>query len=487
MTERLSLSLLTTEDWTLFGFLWFALAIIGVLSAIHAVMNARSGPAAIAWSIVLMLEPLIALPLYWVFGRRKFAGYVKSRREGNEDLHPLVQELEQNLTTDMRLDEESKPGEVKAMELLATMPFTTKNDISLLIDGKNTFDAIFASLEKATDYILIQFYIFQDDTLGRELKDILKRKAADGVRIYFLYDQIGCHALPEKYLADLRKGVIHVAGFKTTFGPTFRFQINFRNHRKLVVIDGKVAFVGGLNVGDKYLGKNPKYGHWRDTHLCITGPAVQSVQLTFVEDWYWARGEVPEMSWQPVFSPEGDKPLLVLPTGPADKLDTCLLFFIQAINSAKKRVWITSPYFVPNDEIKVALRLAVLRGVDVRILLPERTDHTLVHLAGFTYYPTETEFPVRLFRYKNGFHHQKAVLIDDDLAAIGSANLDHRSFHLNFEIMIIAHDKDFAAEVTTMLEEDFSKSTEILPGAFDAKPFWFRLAAHLARLFSPVL
>ena len=266
-----------------------------------------------------------------------------------------------------------------------------------------------------------------------------------------------------------------------------RFQINFRNHRKIVVTDGKAAYVGGHNVGDEYLGKSPRFGHWRDTHVELTGPAVAAVQWSFIEDWNWATGEV--LEFPQVHEPAatgGNIPVVVIPTAPADDLPSCTLMFLAAITCARKRLWITSPYFVPDEAVYDALQLAALRGVDVRIMLPNKPDHLLVYLSSFSYLESAEQVGVRFYRYRAGFLHQKVMLIDDDLAAVGTANLDNRSMRLNFELTLMFADRPFAAEVAAMFEADFAKCERATPGDLGRRSVAFRVAVRISRLLSPV-
>ncbi|MDX2493409.1 MAG: cardiolipin synthase [Desulfuromusa sp.] len=303
----------------------------------------------------------------------------------------------------------------------------------------------------------------------------------------FIYDEIGSHDLPKAYVKELRDAGVEVCDFHTRKGPGNRFQINFRNHCKVVVIDGKVAWIGGHNVGDEYLGKDPKFGHWRDTHIRIEGPVVLEAQASFLEDWYWATaGKTPQLNWKPVGSARGDQRVLIVPTGPADELETATLMFLHAINSATSRIWIASPYFVPDESIVNALQLAGLRGVDVRILIPDSPDHLLVYLAAFSYFDEAGSTGVRFFRYMKGFLHEKVMLIDDQVATVGTANFDNRSFRLNFEITAIVVDEEFATTIERMFINDFENSREMRPGELDEKGFWFKLAVRLARLTAPV-
>jgi cardiolipin synthase len=315
----------------------------------------------------------------------------------------------------------------------------------------------------------------------------LIRKSRSGVAIYLLYDDVGSSRITKAYVQDLAASGVHVTGMKTTRGWGNRFQLNFRNHRKIVVVDGRVAFVGGHNVGDEYMGKHAKLTPWRDTHLAFSGPAVLSAQLTFVEDWYWATEQIPKIRWQPQPSEKSNRTIFVLPSGPADEFETCGLFFMHAINSAKERIWIATPYFVPDEGIITALQLAALRGVEVRILIPGLPDKPMIKMAAMTYVPQVTEAGVEMYEYGEGFMHQKVVLVDQGLAAVGTANFDNRSFRLNFEVTVLTIDNEFACEVEQMLKKDFAKSTRIDAADLASRPWWSKVGGKVARLFAPVL
>jgi cardiolipin synthase len=355
------------------------------------------------------------------------------------------------------------------------------------VNGSAAFPAMFLGIAAAKSYVIVQFYIIRDDNLGRQLKDLLKRKAAEGVRVYVLYDEIGCYHLPRAYRRELADAGVAIHPFRTSRGLRNRFQVNFRNHRKIVIADGKVAYVGGLNIGDEYMGRHPQFGPWRDTHIEVRGPVVQAIQFAFLEDWYWATGKVPDLDWTPVPAPDENETALCLDSDPSDDLETCGLFFMHAISSARRRLWIASPYFVPDSALISALQLAALRGVDVRIMLPQKPDHKLVYLAAFSYIAETERSGVKFYRYQPGFMHHKVLVVDDDLAAVGTANFDNRSVRLNFELMLIFADRKFAAEVAGMLEDDFTNCHQTTTADFANRPIWFHFAVRLARLMAPIL
>jgi len=460
--------------------------LMGLVSSIHAVMSTRTSQGAIAWAVSLNTFPYLAVPAYWVLGRSRFQGYVTARRF--VDLrNKHIQERMQTGIAPYRVSARNELESVRAAEALAGMPALRGNRVDLLVDGERTFASIFEGIDQAQAYVLVQFFIVHDDGLGRALKERLIAKAHQGVRVYFIYDEVGCHDLPRSYIRELRDAGVEMREFNTRKGRRNRFQINFRNHRKIVVVDGRVAWIGGHNVGDEYLGKSTKFGHWRDTHVRIEGPSVLQAQISFSEDWYWAAESLPELSWTPHRASDGsDLPVLIVPTGPADDLETANLMFVHAINSARERIWIASPYFVPDISVLVALQLAGLRGLDVRILIPDEPDHLLVFLAAYSYFDDAGETGAKFYRYTDGFLHEKAMLIDDQVATIGTANFDNRSFRLNFEVTAAIADAAFARNVEQMFERDFEHARPMETGEYDRKPWWFRLGVRIARLTSPI-
>ncbi len=458
--------------------------ILGFAHILHALMHARTSQGAIAWVVSLISVPFFAMPLYWLLGRTKFSGYVRARRGNDAELRKLAADMHdrlQNCAVDLPAEDVFE----RAAEELGDLPFTNGNELELLIDGQKTFRRLFEEIAGAKETICVNFYIVKNDKVGGKFQQALIDKAKQGVRVYFLFDEIGSHKLSSTFLNQMRAAGVECESFGANRHWWSRLQLNFRNHRKIVVIDGAMAFIGGLNVGDEYLGRDKKFGEWRDTHLLVKGPAVEAVQLVFLEDWYWASGKVPTLLWRQVALP-ANQTAAIIPTGPADPVDSWQLLVAEAANTARERLWIASPYFVPDEGVMTALQLAALRGVDVRILLPNRADHMLVWLSSYSYYDQSIPYGVRLFRYQRGFLHQKVMLIDSRMATVGTANLDNRSFRLNFEITAFVSDGKFIGQVSKMLEADFANSTEVEVEEFARKPFLFRAASRAARLMAPV-
>ncbi len=459
--------------------------ILGFLAALDAVIKGRTSQGSIAWVVALIFIPYIALPFYWVFGSRKFYGYINARRVGNLKINKIAQELKNKLVN-KNLVADGEEHDLLVLEKLARIPITINNHAELLINGEATFLAMFQAIEAAEEYIIVQFYKIINDNLGKRLQKELIAKAKEGVAVYLLYDEIGCHQLPKSYLKKLTQSGVKISNFRTEKKFGGRLRLNFRNHRKIVVIDGKTAFVGGFNISDKYLGIDPKYGFWRDTHVQIEGPAVQCIQLPFISDWYWAIGEVPKLSWELNSAPRSKTKILTLPSGPDDELETCALLFVHALNSAQKKAWIISPYFVPDEQVVTALQLAGMRGVDVRLIIPEKSDLKITYFSSFSFLKELTESGVKIFRYEKGILHEKVMLVDDEIAIIGTSNLDNRSFRINFEIDMLFWDSEFARKVAEMFLQDLKSCRQTDYHDYLKKPIWFKLLVRISRLLAPI-
>lgn len=468
---------------TLVGLGIFLIHLAGVLSAVLALMSSRTSQGAIAWIISLITIPYVAVPAYWVFGRPRFYGYVSARGERDTTLRRILLRYRPLIEPYLA---DSRHGNIRAVEQLAMMPMTSGNRAELLIDGEVTFDSLFAGIDAAESYILIQFFIVRQDRLGLELKRCLERQAERGVRVYFLYDEIGSRSLGDGYLDDLRRAGAQVSAFNSSRGLRNRFQLNFRNHRKILVVDGRFGWTGGFNVGVEYLGESPQHGPWRDTHLKLSGPSVLGLQEAFWEDWHWATGQVIDLEWKPLITCDDCHNVVIVPSGPADRQETASLLTQLAIHSAQHRLWVASPYFVPDQGVQDALRLAAMRGVDVRVMMPERPDHLLIFLSAFSFLPDMLRIGVRIYRYQPGFLHQKVMLIDDRCATVGTVNLDNRSFRLNFEITAFIPDKGFAAEVQAMLESDLDNCREVTLEELQQRPLWRKLVSRAAYLLAPI-
>ena len=460
--------------------------IAGIVLAVQAVMTARTAQGAIAWSVSLVSFPFVSVPAYLVFGRSKFEGFAEAYEEQTDELERINREFRENLEP-WNAVHDDRPSVYQAVRKFSELELTTGNSAELLINGDATFDSIIEGISKARDYILFQFYMIHDDGLGRRVQQALIERANAGVRVYVLYDEVGSNGLPQSYVEELEQAGVDVSSFKPTQGSRNRFQLNFRNHRKMVVVDGVTGWVGGHNVGDEYLGLDPDFSPWRDTHVKLEGPVVMQMQGVILTDLYWAMRELPELNWEPKASDTGDVSAMIVPFAPTQRFETAKLFFVSALQSASKRIWLSAPYFVPDPSVMTALELAALRGVDVRIITTGKPDSWPVFLAAFHYMNDLRDLGIRFYAYKPGFLHEKVSLIDDTVSTVGTPNFDNRSFRLNFEVTALIVDEQFATEMEQMFENDFAHAVELDPTELQRRSFWWRLRVALSNLAAPVL
>ncbi len=464
----------------------FLFQVGGLFLAARVVLGSRSTEGTIAWVLSLVLFPLVSVPIYLIFGRNRLSSYIRARRKVDEEFassHPLEGRGKQDQTP----EEEALSSQWGILENLSKMTLSSENAVQFYFNGQDTYESMLRGMEEAREYIIFQVFIFRHDAQGLRFLDVIRRKAREGVKVYFLVDAIGSNKLRSAFFRKLKKAGVETGIFLP--GRTFRgrLRLNFRNHRKIIVVDGKEAWVGGHNIGIEYVGKSPRFGPWRDTHVHVSGPVVDAIQLAFLEDWYWVTRSMPPLNWEVAPRNAGPVRALCLATGPTDPDDTCTLAFVHMINHARKRLWIHSPYFVPAEEVLVALQLATLRGVDVRVLMPAKMDHRLVWLGSFYYSSIPQLDKVRFFRYQPGFLHSKMMLVDDDLLAVGTVNFDNRSFRINFEITLILEDPEVIETCHQQMVQDFASAREDPPDPLAERNIFFRLAARAVRLLGPLL
>ena len=455
---------------------------VALYCASRAVMSARTPQGSVAWVLFLLLAPYIGIIAYMFLGHHRMNGYVIVRRKIPRVIEGMKNAKRENPPTG-NADRWGYAG----FEAQAASPVLSGNAMELLIDGDETFEAIFDAINQAKNYVLVQFYIVRDDGLGKTMQNALIEARERGVTVRFLYDSVGSSRLSNSYIETLKRAGVEILDSNALRGPTNRLQANFRNHRKTVIIDGKIGFTGGHNLGDEYLGKDPKMGHWRDTHCQLRGPIVRQLQLIFAEDWFWATEHslLDDLDWPKDFAPENMDGVM-LASGPADDLETGSLYYCSAIRAAKNRIWIATPYFVPDGDIVTSLKIAAMNGVEVRILIPDSADHWFTYLAAFDYFDDLRSAGVQFWRYENGFMHQKVLLVDDTIASVGTFNMDARSCRLNFEATAMIFDTRVAQDVEAMLKADFAQSY-LHETTLAEQPWWIRLGAPAMRLFQPLL
>jgi len=455
---------------------------LAVICAVREISVSRTSQGSIAWLVSLAFLPFPTALFYLVFGWKHFDGYAQTRMQ--------VRHSRLIRSEDLRVIDRETGEQWPVQRRAAGMPFLAGNKVDILVDGNATFESIFEGIAAARTYVLVQFYIIRADPLGQRLAAALLERARAGVKVFVLYDDVGSGGLSREYKERLHAEGVQIYGFNhrhqllRVFGP---MRINYRNHRKNVVVDGKVAWTGGANIGVEYLGESKRFGHWRDTQLKIEGPAASSLALIFQEDWLWATGKPLELTPPDPVEEPGTVSALVMATGPADKFEANAIAFADIIAQARQRLWIVSPYFVPDTDMRTALYGAVLRGVDVRIMLPAKPDHLLVWLASNAHADAMVEHDVAIYRYTKGFLHQKVLLMDDRIAGVGSVNFDNRSFSINFELTVWMPDKSVVDTIEKMLEEDFRDCRRVTKQAVAKRNPIARFISQAARLFSPVL
>lgn len=429
--------------------------------------------------------------LYILLGRvvrkRRVSRHKQVRQEKTEEIlmdiqvRPSAEDVEQ--AGDI-------PMNKKLARLLlndADAPLTLNNRSEVLTNGRKTFRALFSALETAKDHIHLEYYIFHNDAIGRDILNLLMRKASEGVKVRVLVDGLGNRSL-EKRFGELRKAGIEMAGFYPVRFPFLSRRLNLRNHRKIVVIDGRVGFLGGLNVGDEYLSRNKKIGFWRDTFLKLEGDAVNSLQTVFFNDWYVGTHEdISGPRYYPHPPRLGNQLTQIAATGPDSDWGSMLEIFFVALTSAEKTIYIETPYFIPDEGSVMALKTAALSGLDVRIILMGIPDHKITYWASLSYVEELLESGVRIYRYTKGILHAKVLILDSEIGVVGSTNFDIRSFSLNFEISAFIYNCAFANRLEEDFHQDLDDSEEIVLEDYKLRPLSNRIKESSARLFSPLL
>lgn len=454
-----------------------------VVVSVWIILEKRRPSSTLAWILALVFLPYIGLLMYLVLGRRRLRHTrrsIRQRKAFRGTLPGAASALE--------------PREHALIQMAARFadePVTAGNRVRILKDATEAYPALFDAIGHARAYILVEYYIVQVDSAGERLRHALIEAARRGVRVYFLFDSVGSWNIDDGWLAPMREAGCECCAFLPLHLTPIRLRWNFRNHRKLVVVDGRVGLTGGINIGEEYEGKNPDFGHWRDMHLEVHGPAVRSLERIFHDDWHLATGQVIERAGHfPDLLAEGSMGrdlVQVLPSGPDREWETIHLQMFVAISTARTRCYVTTPYFVPDEPIRVALITAAMRGVDVRLLLPCKSDLPFVRYAGRSYVEELLRAGVRIFEYDAGVLHAKTMVVDTSYGTVGSANMDIRSFRLNFEVNVFVYGREFAERLERVFEEDCAVSTELELESFLRRPRREKVIESFARVCSPLL
>jgi cardiolipin synthase len=471
---------------TIVGSIIFILYCITILGLIVVVVTENRNPLkTIAWVVVLIMLPGAGLVFYFFFGqdnrkqriisRRTYKRIMKRPQEGRkpsqdvctvpERYNPLVSLLGHN----------------------NQCPLLYGSHIDIYTNGEDKFNALFEALESATHHIHFQYYIFLDDETGRKVRDLLIAKARAGVKVRVLYDDVGCWNVRKGFFKEMKQAGIEVYAFLKVAFPVFTSKVNYRNHRKIVVVDGRVGFMGGMNVADRYI-KGTSWGDWRDTHFRFTGKGVHGLQSAFLIDWYVAGKELlNDKVYYPSATLFGDNIMQVLTSGPVGQWRTLLQAIIFMIANAKQYIYIQTPYFLPTEGLNQALQTAALGGVDVRLMLPKRSDTRAANMASHSFIDDMVKAGAKVYFYEGGFLHSKLVVTDDALTCVGSANMDFRSFEHNFEITAFVYQNDFALQMKRIFMHDMQSCEKLIPAQWLKRPLRLRIVESFMRLFSPLL
>ena len=474
-------------------------SLLGILLAINflitltVVFVERKKPsAALLWVAVLFFLPLFGFLLYLVFGQTIYKERIFRLKEEDDHIAKEVIARQEEKLSQIHVPLEDKAGDYLNMAAMLLYNdgavLSTDNTVEVYTDGNKKFDALLEAISGAEDFIHLEYYIIRNDTLSRQITSALVAKAREGVTVRVLGDAVGCNGLPKDFFSELTRAGGEVATFFPSKYLHINMRVNYRNHRKIAIIDGTTGFIGGFNIGDEYLGKGP-LGNWRDTHLKITGTAVHSLQVRFFMDWNYAAGA--DLGFEERYCPameERERALVqIVSSGPDSRGEAIKKGYLNLIHNARESVWIQTPYFIPDASIMDALKIAAESGVDVRIMFPCKPDHPFVYWAGFSYLWELMESGVRVYTYDNGFIHAKTVTVDGIAASVGSANWDIRSFALNFEANAFLYRGETPAALRQIFVDDIASCTEVTPEMYGQRTRLVRFKESFSRLFSGIL
>ncbi|AMV60534.1 cardiolipin synthase [Pediococcus damnosus LMG 28219] len=472
---------------------------VNLIAAVITVFREKRDIAATwAWLLVLFFLPVVGFIFYSFVGRKLPKNKMfQLKKETKLELELILERQSKELNDDhTEADKvvEDASG-MATMFMNADSAFLShRNRVKLITDGKELFHDMFEDIEKAKKHVHVEFYTFYDDQIGRDVLHLLEKKAKEGVEVRVLWDSWGSMGTKSKFFKHLRELGGYAAPFLGTHSAVTDFRLNFRDHRKIVVIDGQVAYTGGFNIGDQYLGRSKKFGYWRDTHMRIVGSAAYSLQARFVRDWNATDHENPintvfdpGSEYFPVAKVNGNTSLQIVSSGPDSETENIKLGYLKLINSAHRSIWIQSPYLIPDDSVMDALHMAALSGVDVRIMIPHMPDHVFVYRATQYYARQCAKWGIQVYNYDAGFLHAKTMVVDGKLGSVGSANMDFRSFSLNFEVNAFIYDKKIAHELEEIFKDDIQKSTLQTTEMYDNQSWWLKFKQDFSRLLSPIL
>lgn len=478
--------------------LWHHIFYVNIVLSIVVVFVQRKDPKSIwSWLLVLNCIPIVGFLLYLLIGQDLYKSKMFKLKEIEDTLNAAIGKQEKSL---MRKELKMSDADLSDYEDLIMYNlqsggavYSENNEVEIYTDGHKKFDALVEEIRKAKEYIHLQYYIIQPDELFNRLEKELAAKVKEGVEVRILYDSLGCRNMRKRDWRRLREEGIQLAEFFPIILWRLRFRINYRNHRKIAVIDGKTGFVGGFNIGREYLGLDEYFGYWRDTHLKICGPAVQDLQLRFVLDWNYASGEnlfqggkyftVKEAEE----NIEGKCGIQIITSGPDSRGHSVKNNYIRLIHKAKEHIYIQTPYFIPDEAYLNAIKIAARSGIDVRLMIPCKPDHPFIYWATYSYMDELIAAGVKCYTYDDGFLHAKGMMVDGNVSCYGTANMDIRSFHLNFEVNATLYSKDITRKLEEAFRADLEHCSRITPTLYAKRSFWIRMKEQISRLLSPLL
>lgn len=470
--------------------------ILNMIFAAIVIFLERKDPGATwAWILVLFFIPVLGFIMYLLFGqnltRSKMFQWEDQKKIG---IAQIISKQIVSISTHQfpyHNEVEQKYHDLIFMHLVNNQAVLTQdNKLKIFVDGEDKFESLLRDIKNAKDHIHLQYYIFKRDNIGKKILNELIKKAKEGVKVKILYDDLGSRGLRRKFFQELREAGGEVEAFFPSKFHIINLRLNYRNHRKLAIIDGKIGYVGGFNVGDEYLGLNPKFGYWRDTHLRIEGSAVLAIQARFILDWNQAshRHNIHDTAnYFPKIQRDGNIGIQIVSSGPDSEWEQIKYGYIKMIADAKQTVWIQTPYFIPDASLLDALRIASLSGVDVRIMIPNKPDHPFVYWATYSYIGELLRAGAKVYIYNNGFIHAKTIIVDNEICSVGTANIDVRSFRLNFEVNAFIYHEETANELTEQYLNDIQLSKELTFDEYKQRPFNIRFKESISRLLSPIL
>ncbi|MGG4448369.1 cardiolipin synthase [Brevibacillus sp. HB1.2] len=475
----------------------FAIITIGnlILAAVLIFMERRNIAATWAWLMVLLFLPGIGFIVYLIFGHKLSKKKLYRLKEGEFSHFRAAVDRQKQLLAHGELQvndpEMERHRDMIFMNVVSDGAYYTQdNTIQVFKEGHSLFNLMFKQMEEAREHIHLLYYILNDDDLGKQLIQLLTKKAKEGVEVRLLYDAVGSSGVSSRFLRPLVEAGGQVASFFPAKIPFLNFRVNFRNHRKLTIIDGKIGYIGGFNIGDEYLGKDKKLGYWRDTHLLIEGRAVYMLQARFFLDWNLSAPKRMHESlayFPEIHESEGTIGVQIVSSGPNSEKEQIKHAFLKMIYKARKKIYLQTPYFVPDEGMLTALKMAAMSGVDVRVMVPGKPDHLLVFWATHSYLGDLLKSGVRCYLYEKGFMHAKTIVVDTQLSSVGTANVDIRSFKLNFETNAFMYDSKMAEELEELFVSDLADCREMTLGEYVNRPLRLRLLESLTRLLSPLL